>query len=84
MKDYPLNVPSQDTFLKWFADNCQLAVVSIGYRLAPEHPFPAGPEDCFDAAEWLVKKSKPNYGADLMFIGGEVCRGSGRFRACNS
>lgn len=65
----------QDTFLKWFADNCQLAIVSIGYRLAPEHPFPAGPEDCFDAAEWLVKKSKPNYGADLMFIGGESAGG---------
>ncbi|KAF4302951.1 putative alpha beta hydrolase fold-3 domain-containing protein [Botryosphaeria dothidea] len=61
----------QDTFLKWFADNCQLAVVSVGYRLAPEHTYPAGPHDCFDAAEWLVKKSKFNYGADLMFIGGE-------------
>lgn len=71
--DCPLSAHSQDTFLKWFADNCQLAVVSVGYRLAPEHTYPAGPHDCFDAAEWLVKKSKFNYGADLMFIGGEVC-----------
>ncbi|KAK8169860.1 Alpha/Beta hydrolase protein [Phyllosticta citrichinensis] len=60
-----------DELLKWMADNCGLAVVSVGYRLAPEHPYPAGPEDCIDAAEWLVRKAKPNYGANLKFIGGE-------------
>ncbi|KAK8199666.1 Alpha/Beta hydrolase protein [Phyllosticta capitalensis] len=60
-----------DWLLKWMADNCGLAVVSVGYRLAPEHVYPAAYEDCFDAAEWLVRKAKPNYGAELKFIGGE-------------
>ena len=65
---------SYDRLLQFYADTSDLAAVSIGYRLAPEDPFPKGPEDCIDAGEYLVKNSAEEYGGPLTFIGGEVCR----------
>ncbi|KAJ8106180.1 hypothetical protein OPT61_g9710 [Boeremia exigua] len=61
-----------DRYLKYMADHYELTVFSVGYRLAPEHPWPAGGEDCYDAAEWLVKNGPSAFGGELMFTGGEV------------
>ena len=52
-------------------EHLDLAIVSVDYRLAPEHPFPAGPDDCEAAALWLVEHAASEYGADRLLIGGE-------------
>ncbi len=36
----------------------QAVVIFIGYRLAPEHPFPAAVEDAADAMEWLAERAE--------------------------
>jgi acetyl esterase/lipase len=60
-----------DELLEAIARATNLTVVSPEYRLAPEHPFPCGPEDVFDVAEYFVDKSPTTYGGPLKFIGGE-------------
>lgn len=66
---------SQDPYLKYMADNFHLTVVSTGYRLAPEDPWPACANDCYDAAEYLVQNSPSLFGGDLLFTGGESAGG---------
>lgn len=65
----------QDPMLERIAQNTGLACVSVEYRLAPEHPYPAGPDDCEAAALWLVKNAKREFGTDVLTIGGESAGG---------
>ena len=52
-------------------DSCRLAVVSVDYRLAPEHPYPEGPDDCEAAARWLLEHAGATFGSDRLLISGE-------------
>lgn len=54
------------------ANSNSLAVVSVGYRLAPENQFPAGPNDGIDFVAWLNDNAKDRFGAPLKFVSGEV------------
>jgi acetyl esterase/lipase len=57
------------------AQACRVAVVSVDYRLAPEHPFPAGPDDAEAAALWLIENAKFEFGTEQLLIGGESAGG---------
>lgn len=61
----------QDGMLELLADSCGLACVSVEYRLAPEHKFPAGPDDCEAAALWLIEHGRREWGVEAFTIGGE-------------
>jgi acetyl esterase len=65
----------QDEWLERLARNCGLACVSVEYRLAPENPYPAAPDDCEAAALWLVRECQARFGTQRLFIGGESAGG---------
>jgi acetyl esterase len=61
----------QDPLLAALAHSAEVVVISVDYRLAPEHPYPCGPDDCADAAAWLVENAQAEFGTDRLVIGGE-------------
>ncbi|MBF6428109.1 alpha/beta hydrolase [Nocardia cyriacigeorgica] len=52
------------------ADALGVAVVSVDYRLAPEHPWPAAPDDGETAALWLVEHAAQRFGTRKLAVGG--------------
>ncbi|KAL2793752.1 Alpha/beta hydrolase fold-3 [Aspergillus keveii] len=60
---------SQDRSLQMFANGTGLTAVSVGYRLAPENPYPAAINDCIDVGEYLV--GNPSEYGTVRFLGGE-------------
>jgi acetyl esterase len=57
------SVAASDAFCRRLVDAAACTVVSVDYRLAPEHPFPAGVEDAVVAIEWTAARSG-SWGAD--------------------
>lgn len=58
------------------SDACEIAVVSVEYRLAPEDPYPAGPDDCEAAALWVLENAEARFGTSRLAIGGASSGGN--------
>ena len=52
-----------------------VAVVSVDYRLAPEHPYPDGPDDGVAVAAWLLEHAEAEFGSSRFVLGGESAGG---------
>jgi acetyl esterase/lipase len=61
----------QDAALEAIVAATGLTAVSIEYRLAPEHPYPAGLDDCERVARWVAEQGGEELGADLIVLAGE-------------
>lgn len=51
------NLESQDEVLKITASQLGIPIASIDYRKAPEHPYPAAPEDCYAGVCWVFENA---------------------------
>ncbi len=62
-----------DSLCRRFADTLGATVASVDYRLAPQHPYPAGLHDCYQALCWLAEL--PAVDAGRIAIGGASAGG---------
>jgi acetyl esterase/lipase len=60
-----------DPMLEGIVEATGLAAVSVAYRLAPEHPWPAAWDDAEAAALWLAENVRSEFGGGRLAIGGE-------------
>jgi len=60
----------QDGRLEQIANAAGVAAVSVDYRLAPEHPYPAPADDAEAAAQWIVENAASEFGTDRIVVGG--------------
>ncbi len=70
------DLDSHDPTCRFLAERAGARVLSVGYRLAPEHPFPAAYEDAIDTFRWLVKNAE-SLGGDpaRLAVGGDSAGG---------
>ncbi|WP_306453938.1 alpha/beta hydrolase [Bacillus sp. FJAT-45350] len=56
------NIDTHDNITRFLAKQTKSVVISVGYRLAPEHVFPTAIEDSYDALHWAYENGESIHG----------------------
>ncbi|GLU47696.1 alpha/beta hydrolase [Nocardiopsis ansamitocini] len=70
------SIRSHDALCRVLARYSGSHVVSVAYRLAPEHPFPAAVDDAYAAYAHLARTARTGYGARRVAVGGDSAGGN--------
>ncbi len=72
------DVDSHDGICRRLANNSNMRIMSVDYRLAPQYPFPAGPDDCEHAVKWALADGGIPYGINpsMLAVGGDSAGGT--------
>jgi acetyl esterase len=70
------DLDSHDPVCRFLAERADTRVLSVDYRLAPEHPFPAAVDDCWAAYQWAVEHAEElRVDPDRVAVGGDSAGG---------
>jgi acetyl esterase len=71
------SLDTHDAVCRALTNAAECAVLSIDYRLAPEHPFPSAVEDAFFAVEWVAEHGESvGLDPDRIAVGGDSAGGN--------
>src|SRR5689334_14379752 len=71
------NLETHDVVCRKLAHEGELKVISVDYRLAPEHKFPAAVDDAVTATNWIAANaSKLGIDAARLIVGGDTAGGN--------